>query len=153
MLDSRPRTLSPGSSTASGVLTDAAAVLVVLLPLAVVAGLLWALLVHPLQIEGGLTETTVARQFDIDGWYVVLAAVAGAAAGLALTLWRTRDPVATVLLLVAGAALAAWAMAATGAVASDLEVTAFAAYFVWPIAALFGAVVVLWARRGSHPGE
>ena len=151
MLDSRPRALSSVSSPASGLLGDAVAVLAVLLTLAVAAGLLWAQLVDP--PPEPLTQATVALQFDIDGWYVVLAAVAGAAAGLVLTLWRTRDPVATVLLLVAGAALAAWFMAVTGEVVSDLVVTAPSAYFVWPITALLGAVVVLWARRGSHPLE
>ena len=140
------------NSSANGLLGDAVAVLAVLLTLAVAAGLLWAQLVDPLP-DTALTEATVADQFDIDGWYVVLAAVAGAAAGLVLTLWRTRDPVATVLLLVAGAALAAWLMAVTGAVASDLVVTAPSAYFMWPITALLGAVVVLWARRGSHQRE
>src|SRR3712207_8429827 len=53
-------------------------------------------------------EVALAHQFDDDGWYVVLAAVAGALAGGVLTLRRTRDPVVTVLLLVAGAAAAAW---------------------------------------------
>ena len=152
MLDSRPRALSSVSSSASGLLGDAVAVLAVLLTLAVAGGFLWAQLVDPLP-EPALTEATLALQFDIDGWYVVLAAVAGAAAGLVLTLWRTRDPVATVLLLVAGAALAAWFMAVTGEVVSDLVVTALSAYLVWPITALLGAVVVLWARRGSHPLE
>ena len=151
MLDSRPRALSSVSSPASGLLGDAVAVLAVLLTLALAAGLLWAQLVDP--PPEPLTQATVALRFDIDGWYVVLAAVAGAAAGLVLTLWRTRDPVATVLLLVAGAALAAWFMAVTGEVVSDLVVTALSAYLVWPITALLGAVVVLWARRGSHPLE
>ncbi len=108
-------------------------------------------LVDPLPTTGAVTEEMLAHQFDVDGWYVVLAAVAGAAAGGILTLWRTRDPVATVLLLVAGAAVAAWLMAAIGAAASDLELDAVAGYLVWPIASLFGAVVVLWSRRESHP--
>src|SRR3712207_3480995 len=110
-------------------------------------------------------EVALAHQFDDDGWYVVLAAVAGALAGGVLMLRRTRDPVVTVLLLVAGAAAAAWVMARVGTAVgppdpttllaradpgttadAQVEVHAIAAYVVWPIAALFGAVVVLWSR-------
>src|SRR5215213_5255007 len=86
--------------------------------------------------------------------------------------FRDEDPVATVLLLVVGAAAAAWVMAQVGhavgppspgpvladarigaTAPAEVEVHALAAYLVWPIAVLFGAVAVLWASRGSHPGE
>ena len=162
---------------ARALLTDAAIVIGVLLLLAVLAGLLWPQLVDPVQFtrtrQGVVSgEVQIARQFDDDGWYVVLAAIIGAVAGGVLTWWRSRDPVATVLLLVLGAAAAAWVMALVGhavgppspgplladarigATAPDeVKVHALAAYLVWPIAVLFGAVAVLWASRGSHPGE
>jgi uncharacterized membrane protein YeaQ/YmgE (transglycosylase-associated protein family) len=175
VLDSRPRTTSPATTPARALVTDAAVIIGVLLLLAVVAGLLWVRLVEPVmftRVKQGVVsdEVALARQFDDDGWYVVLATVAGAVAGAVLTWWRSRDPVATVLLLVVGAAAASWVMAQVGhavgppspgqvladarigaTAPGEVKVHAVAAYFVWPIAVLFGAVVVLWARRGSHP--
>ena len=171
MLDSRPRTASPGTSSRP-LYADAAVVLGVLLLLGVLAGLLWPQLVDPVlyvRAPDGVAadEVQLAEQFDDDGWYAVLAAVAGAVAGGALTLWRDRDPVATVVLLLLGACLAAGVMdlvgevvgpppaevaladAPEGTTAPDaVEVRAVAAYCVWPIATLFGAVVVLWTRGG-----
>ncbi len=175
MLDRRPRAPSPAGPEGRGLARDAAVVVGTLLAIAVVAGLVWPQLVDPVEFvrtqQGVVTdEVALAQQFDDDGWYVVLAAVGAALAGGVLTAWRSRDPVATVLLLVAGAAAAAWVMAQVGTAVGppppstaladaspgatapgQVEVHALAAYFVWPIAALFGAVVVLWTRRGSHP--
>jgi hypothetical protein len=174
VLDSRPRS-SPAvrPPAARPLVTDAVVVVGVLLLLAVVAGLLWPQLVEPVRYvrtrQGIVSdEVALARQFDDDGWYVVLAAVGGALAGGVLTWWRSRDPVATVLLLLVGAVAAAWVMAQVGtavgppspetvladadvgaAAAAQVQVHALAAYFVWPIAVLFGAVVVLWSRRWS----
>ena len=144
MLDSRPRT----ASAVGGLAADAVVVLGVLLLLGVVGGLAWAQLVDPVPV-GATAEDVLARQFDVEGWYAVLAAVAGVVAGAGLTVWRSRDPVATVLLLLVGAGLAAAVMAWVGAALSDLEVVAHAAYVVWPTAALFGSVVVLWSRPSS----
>ena len=170
MLDSRPRTSSPAQALAA----DAVAVLGVLLLLALAAGLLWPHLVDPVQVvltpDGAVSdEVALAQQFDDDGWYAVLAAAGGTLAGAVLTVWRSRDPVRTVLLLAVGAFLAAWVMAQVGsAVGPPTAATAFegarvgttapapvdvhaaAAYLVWPMAALFGAVVVLWSRPESH---
>jgi hypothetical protein len=175
MLDTRPSTAASRAPSRRLLAGDAAAVLGVLLLLGVLAGLLWPHLVDPVEFErtaNGITadEVALAQQFDDDGWYVVLAAVAGAVAGGALTLWRDRDPVATVLLLLVGASLAAWVSTQVGTAVgpppvrgvleharvgttapAPVQVQAWAAYLVWPIAALFGAVVVLWSRRGSHP--
>ena len=157
MLDSRSRTVPPASptSTARALAVDAAVVLGVLLLLAVAAGLVWPHLVDPVAVvltpEGAVSdEVAPAQQFDDDGWYSVLAAVGGALAGVLLTWWRSRDPVATVLLVLLGAFAAAWVMAEVGAAAAPLAVHA-AAYLVWPIAATFGAVVVLWSGRGTDP--
>ncbi len=60
--------------------------LVVLLLLGGVGGLLWPHLVDPVlftRTSDGISsdETALARQFDADGWYVVLAAVGAAVAG------------------------------------------------------------------------
>jgi len=154
--------------------TDAVVVLGVLLVLGLVAGLLWPQLVDPVRFvrtANGISsdEVQLAHQFDDEGWYVVVAVVAGALAGAVLTAWRSRDPLATLVLLLVGASLAAWVMTKVGeavgppAVTSVLrdaevgatapgpvEVRTWAAYLVWPISALFGSTVVLWARRGSH---
>ena len=174
MLDSRPRTAHRPTSSSRGLLADAAAVLGVLLLLGLVAGVVWPQLVDPVvftrtadDVASG--EVALAEQFDADGWYVVLAAVAGVVAGVVLTLWRDRDPVATVVLLLLGSCVAAWVMqqvgtalgppdarealrdAAVGTTAPDrTTVRATAAYAVWPMATSLGAVAVLWTRRASH---
>jgi hypothetical protein len=175
VLDSRPRSSSASRSPTRALATDAVIILGVLLLLAVVAGLVWPRLVEPVpfvRTRQGIVsdEVALAHEFDDVGWYVVLAAGVGAVAGGVLAWSRSRDPVATVLLLLAGAAGAAWVMAQVGTavgppspatVLADaplgasaparVEVHALAAYLVWPIAVLFGAVVVLWSRRLSHP--
>jgi hypothetical protein len=174
VLDLRPQTASRTASSTRGLVRDAAVILGVLLLLGVVAGLVWPQLVDPVQVvrtRTGLVsdEVALAHQFDDDGWYVVLSAVVGAVAAVILTVWRSRDPVATVLLLLVGAVGAAAVMArvgtavgppdprtvladaAPGATAvAQVTVHAFAAYLVWPTAVLFGSAVVLWTRRPSH---
>jgi uncharacterized membrane protein YeaQ/YmgE (transglycosylase-associated protein family) len=148
---------------------DAAWVLGILLALGVVCGLLWWLLVDPatftkLKTGGAMGEVQLAKQFNADGWYAVLAAVAGLLAGGLLTWWRGRDFLLTVVLLAVGSALAAAVMALTGhllgpgdpqaalvhaklgaTVPADLRVTAKADYLVWPIAVLIGSLMVLWS--------
>jgi hypothetical protein len=175
----------PQAQSRRRLLTDAAVVVGVLLVLGVVAGLVWPSLGHPVELvrtASGVSgdEVQLGRQFDDEGWYVVLAAVFGGVAGLGLTLWRDRrgstdrsgDPIVTVLLLLVGSCLAAWVMkevgtalgpppvedvlahAKVGATApGPLEVRTKAAYLVWPIATLVGAAVVLWTRQGSQPAE
>jgi uncharacterized membrane protein YeaQ/YmgE (transglycosylase-associated protein family) len=138
---------------------------------------LWPQLVDPVlftRTANGITsdETALAHQFDADGWYVVISAVGGAMAGAVLTSWRGRDPVVTVLLLVVGAALAAFVMrelgtalgpppvqpvlrgAKVGATApAPIDVHARAAYVVWPVATLLAAALALWTpgRRVADP--
>ena len=171
MLDSRPGTASPASPATRALATDAAVVVGVLVLLGVLAGLVWPQLVDPVvyvrtRDDVVSDEVALAEQFDDEAWYAVLAAVVGVVAGTVLSLWRRRDPLATVLLLVVGAGLAGVVMAAVGtalgpppavSVLEDARVGATApdavvlrassAYLVWPIATLFGAVVVLWSRR------
>jgi hypothetical protein len=178
VLDSRPATdagaARPGTSPGRALLADALAVLGVLLLLGVVGGVLWPQLVDAVvftRTSTGITsdETALAHQFDADGWYIVLAAVGGAAAGAGLALWRDRDPVVTVLLLLLGAGLAALVMrelgttlgpppvqpvlrgAHVGATApAPLDVHARAAYVTWPVATLLAAALVFWTRGLSH---
>jgi hypothetical protein len=138
---------------------------------AVLAGLIWPRLVDPVVVtrteEGPETgEVALAERFDNDGWYAVLAAGLGLVLGVALTAWqlnRRRPELAALAAVFLGAAVAAWLMsrvgtavgppdpatvlaeADVGATAVDqVRVTARAAYLVWPIAAVLGAMLVLW---------
>jgi MFS superfamily sulfate permease-like transporter len=149
-------------------LLDATVVLGGFLLAAVAVCLVWPQLVDPVTVtrtEVGTVvgEAELGQRFDKDAWYVVLAAVAGLVLGIALTAWRRSHEVATVLLVAAAACLAAWISAVVGTWAGpedperllaraevgttapeQVRVDAPAAYLVWPIAAVTGALVVLW---------
>ena len=150
---------------------DAAVVLGSFLLLGALAGVLWWALVDPAEFTkfpsagSAMDEVDLGKQFSADGWYVVIAAVAGLVSGMAITGWRSRDPLLTSALLVVGAALAAAVMAGVGYllgpgnpqavlegakvgahVPERLDVSATAAYLAWPIAVLTGALVVLLGR-------
>jgi hypothetical protein len=138
--------------------------------LGVLAGVLWWLLVSPAEFTklpsgGSMGEVDLGRQFNADGWYVVIAAVLGLVSGLALTWWRSRDPLLTSLLLIPGSAAAAVLMALTGhllgpgptraalaaakvgaRVPERLDVDTIVVYLTWPIAVLLGALVVLLGK-------
>ena len=148
---------------------DVAEVLGTLLGLGVVCGVVWWALVDPAVFTAGrrggsMGEAELAKRFDGDGWYAVVAAVAGFTAGVVLTWWRQRDLRLTTLTLVLGSALAAATMALTGwllgpgdpdvalaqarpgeKVPVELLVTAPASYLVWPVAVLLGALIILWS--------
>jgi hypothetical protein len=149
---------------------DAVAVLGTSLLLGLVGGVLWWLLTEPALFtvgpEGtlGMGEVELADRFSATGWFTVLAAVLGALSGGALTWWRNRDPMLTAGLIVVGSVLATAAMTLVGGllgppdpagaaasatpgqqVPAALEVGATAAYLVWTIAALAGALMVLWS--------
>ena len=150
-----------------GVLRDFAVVLGGMLVLGVLCGVLWWLLVDPaaytkLRDGGVMQEEDLSKQFSADGLYVVIAAVAGLASGIALIWWRVRDVLLTSVLLVLGAVLAAAAMELIGhllgpgdpgaalaaakvgtRVPERLNVDAFTVYLAWPISALLGALLVL----------
>jgi hypothetical protein len=146
------------------------AVLGTFLVLGVACGVLWWLLVDPAEytrtLNGGgqMGEVDLSKRFNADGWYSVIAIVAGFLAGLGLTWWRSRDFRLTTVLLLPGAALAAAVMALVGralgpgdpdvalasvqrgqAVPVQLVVDAAPGYLMWPVAVLFGALMVLWS--------
>ena len=113
--------------------------------------------------NGSMGEEDLGRQVAADGWYFVIAAVGGLLGGIALLALRRRDPVAMVVLVAAGGVLAGWLMLRIGLwlgppdpqtvlpgasvgdkVPLQLEPQAPGVQFVWPIAALVGAIGVIW---------
>ncbi len=141
----------------------------------VVAGLLAAVVwwqVTPLAeftrtaTNGEMGEQALAREVAADGWFFVVCAVFGLITGIALVWWRRRDPLLMVLLVAAGGILATWVMvtvglalgpadpgtvlpdAALGAkVPLQLEVQATGLYATWSVAALIGAIGVIWGTE------
>jgi len=116
-------------------------------------------------------EEQLGREVAADGWYFVIAAIGGLVSGVTLLLLRRRDTVAMVVLVAAGGLLAGWLMMRVGfwlgpakptddviadmaigdKVPLQLESQARGVLFVWPIAALLGAVGVIWGL--DDPGE
>jgi hypothetical protein len=114
-------------------------------------------------------EEQLGRQVSADGWYFVIAAVAGVLSGIVLLSWRHRDPLLMVVLVTGGALLGGWLTQRIGlwlgpadpkdvlphvaegaAVPLQLRVHASGVLLVWPITALLGAVGVIW---GSDAGR
>ena len=168
------RASGSGSATATsgGARQDVLVVVGVFLALGVLCGLLWSVLVSPAEFTklasgGAMGENELGKQFGADGWFVVIGFLAALGAGLVLTVWRSRDPLLTSLLLVVGAALAAAVMALVGhwagpgdpgqalraaevgaQVPESLDVDSFSIYLSWPFGALVGALFVL---LGTNP--
>lgn len=162
---------APGSRLLGrGARGDVVAVLGISLVLGLLGGVLWWLLTEPALFtvgEGGslgMGEVELADRFSATGWFTVLAVVLGVLSGGALTWWRNRDPILTAGLLVLGSVIGTLAMAGTGRLLGppDPEVAAASAqpgdlvpaallpgatvaYLVWTIAALAGALMVLWS--------
>ncbi|HLN76472.1 MAG TPA: hypothetical protein VK204_05455 [Nocardioidaceae bacterium] len=160
-----------------GALADVVAVLGVFLVVGALCGVIWWLAVDPAEFVrtpdggGAMGEVQLSKRFNPDGWYSVIAVVAGFLSGLGLTWWRSRDFRLTTVLLVPGAALAAATMALVGRalgppdphvtlvhaprgamVPVELAVSATPSYLMWPIAVLFGALMVLWSSpRRDEP--
>ncbi len=153
-----------------GALDDLVAVLGVYLALGLLAGVVWWALYDPALFtkgEGGglgMGEVELAKRFNADAWYAVIASVVGLVSGTALTWWRGRDPLLTPALVLVGAVIAASVMATLGgwlgpadpqsiaatvqvgaSVPAPLDVDTFACYLVWPLTALLGSLIVLWS--------
>lgn len=137
-----------------------------------VAGLLGALIwwqVTPLAEytrtadNGVLDEQQLGKQFATDGWFFTIAVAGGLLSGVALALWRRRDPILTVVLLAAGGVFATFVMmqaglllgpgdpgtalkaVAVGAkVPLQLKTSAGTVWIAWSMGAMFGALGVLW---------
>ena len=156
----------------SAVVRDCLVVLGAFLVAAVVVGLLWPRVVEPVTMtrtDAGLAtgEVELGHRFDHDAWYSLLGGGAALLLGVVLTLRRRAHEIATLVAVVLGALLAAGvssvlgtatgpeaaetalAESEVGATAPDrVQVTADAAYLAWPLAAVLGAVLVLWAPSG-----
>jgi hypothetical protein len=119
--------------------------------------------------DAQMGEEQLGRQVSSDGWYFTVAAAAGLVSGIALLMMRRRDPVAMVVLTVLGAVLASWLMARVGlwlgpgapkdalahvpvggTVPIQLETHVDGVRFAWPVAAMVGALGVLWGTDESR---
>jgi hypothetical protein len=108
-------------------------------------------------------EGELGRQVSADGWFFVIASVGGLLSGVVLLSLRRRDPLAMVVLVALGGLAAGWLMLRIGlwlgppdpqAVLSQMDVgdtvpvqlepRARGVQLVWPVAALVGAVGVIW---------
>ena len=164
-------------SERGGARADIAWVLGTYTVLGLVGAVLWWLLVDPALFtkagNGGLAmgEAQLGKRFAVDGWFVVIAAVLGLLSGSVLTWWRSRDNLATTVLLVVGSGVATALMVVLGRALGpadpqslaraasvgarlpmQLEVHATVAYLVWPIAVLVGALFVLWSPPTEPAG-
>lgn len=159
-------------------LADLAATLALFFVAAVICGLLWwqvTPLAEYTRTETGavLNEEQLGIQVASDGWFLVIAAVGGLISGIGLLSWRRRDPLVMVILTAAGGVLATWVMLRTGLLVGppdpdtvsaaakvgdkiplQLQIHTDVLWVVWPIAALVGAVGVIWGtehRPASDP--
>jgi hypothetical protein len=157
---------------------EAAVVLGVLVVLGALCGVLWSQVVDPAEYTklakgGAMGEDQLGKQFARDGWYAVIALVAGLVAGAALLRWRPRAPLLKAALLVGGSCAAAAVMVGVGhllgpgdpqpllaaarvgqKVPQQLRVDTFVVYLAWPFGTLLGALVVLLGPdRGSGPSQ
>lgn len=113
------------------------------------------------------SETEITKQFNDDGWLIVLGGAAGLVLGLVLQVTMRTHEVITLVAIVLGALLAAlmagWIAMSTGpadpvrvlaearpGTTAPLQVVidARAAYLVWPFTAVLSALTVLLAA--SH---
>lgn len=139
---------------------------------AVAVGALWPQLVDPVVVEvteaGVVTgEVALGDRFDTVGWYVLLAVATGILLGAVLVARRRAQEVVTVVAVLVGACVAAWLSARVGTwlgpedarqalrgaevgttAEEPIVLPTDAAYLAWPIAAMMGAVAVLWSRSG-----
>lgn len=151
-------------------LADAAVIVPAMAIVGAAAGGVWSLLVTPpaqVRFEDGIGQDEVAlsQVFPVDGWFVVCALVAAILAALLLGGLRKRDPLATLLLVVAGSVLAAYVMREVGPLLgpddpaallesapvgtradAPWELSSDVALLAWPVAALTGMLIILLSR-------
>ncbi len=118
------------------------------------------------QKSGGsatLAPVELLKQVGIDGWFFVIALVAGLVSGVLLLSWRRRDPLLMVLLVVLGGGLASWLMVHVGLwlgpvkelpalralpdggeVSMQLKLHAPGIAWVWSIGAALGSLLYVW---------
>lgn len=155
---------------------DALVVLVWFAGAALIGSLVWWQLTPLAEFTRGeagaqMGEGQLGRQVAADGWYFLIAAVGGLLSGIALLSWRRRDPLVMVLLVTLGGLAAGWLMLRIGlwlgppdpetvlsqvkvgdTAPVQLEPRARGVQFVWPIAALLGAIGVIWGLD-DHPHD
>lgn len=159
-------------------LVQLALVVVVLALAGALAGAIWEWIWSPtvgVVVDHRWTAGDVLglqHRFSGTGWYVVVAAIAGLLAGVAVTLVADRVPLLTLAAVLAGSVLAAWLMLRVGmalgppdpAVAArtaadgtrlpdHLSVSGHSPLIAFPVGALLGLVLVfigLSARVPPH---
>jgi hypothetical protein len=165
----------PRSALRHPLVLDAALVLVWFAVVGVLGAVVWWQLTPLAEFTRTATtaqmdEAQLGRQVATDGWYVAIAAVGGLLSGIALVGLRRRDPLAMVVLVAVGGLLAAWLMvriglwlgpadpktvlhdvAVGGKVPLQLKPHASGVWFVWPIAALVGAIAIIWGLDDHRP--
>lgn len=126
------------------------------------------------QTEGGaaLQGQQLELQVGIDGWFGAVALVLGLVSGMALLTWRSRRPELMVLLVALGAGLSAVLMVRGGTLLGppdpadvlagadvgaqaplDLTLQATGMAWLWPVAAVAGALVQLLVLRRADSDE
>lgn len=140
-----------------------------------VAGLVWWQVVDPPYFvrnsQGGvMAQAQLSRRVQADGWFVTIGVVAGLIGGTALTRWRDRLPLVTVVVgsvaSLGGGALALGLgkllghrdvtallkHAEVGAhVRDSLDVISDMVLLAWPVGFLIGTVAILWGTKGRQP--
>jgi hypothetical protein len=110
-----------------------------------------------------LSPVELVKQVGIDGWFLVIALVAGLLSGVILLAWRRRDPLLMVVLVVLGGGLASWLMVHVGlSLGPEKEITALRGLpdggevsmqlklhadgiaWIWSIAAALGSLIYVW---------
>ena len=172
-------TSPPPRRTIIAAALDAVVVVVWFAVAGLFAGVVWVQVVTLPEVTrtgGNATVPTeeLAKQVGIDGWFAVIALVAGALSGVLLLAWRRRDPLLMVPLVALGGGLASWLMIQVGKVlgpddelaalrrlpdgsqvSEQLRLHATGVAWVWSIAAVFGALLYLWvlAKPGGDADE
>jgi hypothetical protein len=122
--------------------------------------------------SGTLAPEELVKQVQSDGWFFVVAAVGGLLSGVVLLLWRRRDPLSMVVLVALGGGLASWLMIHVGLVlgpgpvigalrglpegaevSTQLKLHASGVAWIWPVAAVLGALLELWILQTPDDDE